>query len=122
MDGVLHIFKTLHAHEAPDDANRDWNGRWWNLWGAMDLVAVGKTKVLVAIPAQPMPFFDASVIDVTGQDAGRVGEAQAFGDLGEPVRRVRGTDGAVSSVWIGGKHQISEADFVVEVKQRYGSA
>lgn len=119
MEGVIHIFKTFHTHGAPDDANRDWTGRWWGLWGASDLVPVGQRRVLVAVPAQPMPFFDASVIAVTDKDTGRVAEAQAFGDLGEPVRRVRGADGAVSSIWIGGKHQLAEAEFIAEVTQRY---
>ena len=122
MEGVMHIFKTFHTHGAPDDSNRDWTGRWWNLWGAMDLAPAGKNRVLVALPAQAQPFFDATVIEVASRDEGRVAEAQAFGDLGEPVRRVRGADGAVASVWIGGKHQITEADFKAEVAGRYSAA
>jgi D-alanyl-D-alanine carboxypeptidase len=121
MEGIIHILKTFEARGAPDSMSADWTGRWWGLWGASDLVPVGHGKVLVAVPAQPIPFFDATVIDVTGRDAGLVTEAQAFGDLGEPVRRERNPDGRVSEVWIGGKQQLGETAFTSEVQARYGA-
>ena len=122
MEGMIHILKTFEAKGASTEATRAWTGRFWNLWGASDLVPVGQGKVLVAIPAQAQPFFDATVIEVDGADTGKVVEAQAFGDLGEPVRCVRDSNGSFASVWIGGKHQLREAAFVAEVTERYGIA
>ena len=37
-DGVIRILQTLKAGGAPRARTRDWAGRWWTLWGAVDLV------------------------------------------------------------------------------------
>jgi len=48
-EGALHILRRFATRGAPSDKVRHWTGRWWNLWGAADLVPVGDV-VLVANP------------------------------------------------------------------------
>lgn len=121
MEGIIHILRTFHTHGAPDAAMCDWESRWWSLWGAVDAVPVANNRLLVAAPVQAQPFFDATVVELTGRDAGRVIEAQAFGDLGEGCRRVRDAGGAVTEFWIGGKNLKREADHVAEIRARYAA-
>src|SRR4029077_16066817 len=41
LDGIVHILRRFRETAAPTPEAEDWNGRWWNMWGAVDLVAVG---------------------------------------------------------------------------------
>src|SRR5271167_281064 len=52
LDGVIHILACFAKHGAPSDKVREWTGRWWSLWGAVDLVPMGET-VVVATPSLP---------------------------------------------------------------------
>ena len=52
------------ARGAPNRRVRDWTGRWWGIWGAIDLVPMGNV-VLVGNPHAFNPFMDASEIEVT---------------------------------------------------------
>lgn len=63
VDGILHILATFAKYGAPKGEVRDWTGRWWTLWGAVDLVPMGET-VMVAMPSLPNPFTEASEISV----------------------------------------------------------
>src|SRR5262249_8991148 len=49
LDGCLHILRTFKNRGAPDRRLRDWRGRWWTIWNAIDLVPVGN-RVLVGNP------------------------------------------------------------------------
>jgi hypothetical protein len=49
LDGLVHILQSFSRHGAPARKVKDWTGRWWSLWGAVDLVPMGE-KVLVAGP------------------------------------------------------------------------
>lgn len=121
FEGVIHILRTIHGHGAPVPATKDWTGRWWGMWGAFDLVP-GKDRVLVAAPAQNMPFVDASEIVVTAPDSGKVAKAQAFGDLAEPCILHRNKSGQVEAVQIGGKRLVTDEAIKAEVVERYGAA
>ena len=55
LDGVIHILQGFARHGAPSREVKDWTGRWWSLWGAVDLVPMGD-KVLVAVPGTWAPF------------------------------------------------------------------
>jgi hypothetical protein len=77
-------------------------------------------KVTVAAPSQPNPFADASEISVSGADCGRISLAAGSARHGEDVRRIRGRDGKVAEVWLGGMRFLAEADAVAELEQRYG--
>jgi CubicO group peptidase (beta-lactamase class C family) len=119
LDGVIHILASFAKHGAPTDKVRDWNGRWWNLWGAIDLVPMGE-KVMVAVPSLPNPFTDASEVSVHGEDIGQVSLAPGQGRHGESVRRVRGSDGKVREVLLGGVRLSTEAETAAELEKRYG--
>ena len=41
LDGAMHILRVFAKHGAPKRRVRDWTGRWWSAWGAVDLVPAG---------------------------------------------------------------------------------
>ena len=118
FESIVQILKTMHDLGAPALGTRDWRGRWWSIWGATDLVP-GREKVLVALPAENNPFFDASEIQVTGKDCGKVVKSQAYGRFGETCQLIRGTAGHVEQVRIGGVLLVREEALLAEVAARY---
>jgi len=118
-DGTIQILASFAKSGAPKSEVRDWTGRWWSLWGAADLVPMGG-KVMVLNPSLPNPFTDASEISVSGADSGRLSLANGMARHGEDVRRVRGSNGKVDEVWLGGIRLVPEAVVAVELEQRYG--
>ena len=119
LDGAIHILARFAKHGAPAGEVSDWNGRWWSLWGAVDLVPMGG-KVMVAVPSLPNPFADASEISVSGTDCGRVSLAGGLARHGEDARRTRDGNGKVDEVWLGSVRYLGEAEVAVELEQRYG--
>src|SRR6516162_10733899 len=119
-EGIIHILASFAKHGTPAKEVRDWTGRWWTLWGAVDLVPMG-AKVMVAIPSLPKPLTDASEISISSEDHGRVTLANGFARHGEEVRRIRGSNGGVAELWIGDARYLSEAAFVVELEEHYPS-
>ena len=120
LDGVIHILACFAKHGAPSDKVRDWTGRWWSLWGAVDLVPMGET-VVVATPSLPNPFTEASEISVSDKDNGRFTAAAGTARYGESVRLIRKADGAVGEVWFSGTCLVPEAEAAAELKARYDS-
>jgi D-alanyl-D-alanine carboxypeptidase len=118
LDGAIYILACFAKHGAPTSEVRDWTGRWWSLWGAVDLVPMGG-KVMVAVPSLPNPFTDASEISVSGPDCGHVSLASGLARHGEGVVRIRGRDDEVEEVWLGGVRTLPEAEFAGELEQRY---
>ena len=119
LDGAINILARFAKDGPPAREVRDWGGRWWNLWGAVDLVPLGE-KVVVAVPSLPNPFTDASEIAVSDEDCGHFSLATGFARHGEEVRRIRGRNGKVDQVWLGGMRFLREPEFVAELEQRYG--
>ncbi|MHB8529341.1 MAG: serine hydrolase domain-containing protein [Caulobacteraceae bacterium] len=118
LDGALHILQRFEAEGAPSPATADWAGRWWNAWGAIDLVAMGE-KVLIASPHLLKPFLKAPELALTGPDEARIDRAGAFHSHGEPARRLRGEDGAVAEIRIAAGRSLPEAVFARELLARY---
>jgi CubicO group peptidase (beta-lactamase class C family) len=114
MAGVQHILATFAKHGAATDTVRDWSSRWWSIWSTTDLVPMGST-VLAANPALPMPFSDASEIAVSSPDAGSIAVANGFGNHGEPVERIRGGDGLVHELRLGGSTLVPEERVAAEL-------
>jgi CubicO group peptidase (beta-lactamase class C family) len=119
VEGIVHILATFAKTGAPTSEVRDWTGRWWSLWGAVDLVPMGG-KVMVATPSLPNPFTDAGEISVSDADRGRVSLAAGSARHGEDVWRVRGPGDTVDEVWLGGVRTLPEAEFAAGLEQRYG--
>jgi len=120
LEGVIHVLRAFAKHGAPSRKLRSWTNRWWSLWGAFDLVAVGD-KVLVGNPALMHPFLDASEIEVTGRDRGQISLAGGFAVHGEPVRRMRGRSGKAAELWLAGLKLVPEAKLAKEMAARYGA-
>jgi D-alanyl-D-alanine carboxypeptidase len=119
MDGVVAILKRFAEGGDPRPETAAWTGRWWSLWSAFDLVPVGG-RVVCAAPGVPFPLADVSEIEVTGPDEGRIVKAPGFGSVGEPARLIRGDDGSVAAVRIGGATLVPEAEMRREMLARYG--
>ena len=118
LDGAIHILASFAKRGAPAGEVSDWTGRWWSLWGALDLVPMG-ARVMVAVPSLPNPFADASEISVSGEDCGRVSLASGLARHGEDVRRTRGGNGRVDEVWLGSTRYIGEAEAAADLEKRY---
>jgi D-alanyl-D-alanine carboxypeptidase len=109
LDGALHVLQAFEKHGAPSRRTARWQGRFWNLWGAFDLLAMGASRVLLANPGLANPVLDASEIDVTGTDQGRVVQGGGFAHHGEPVRIERDARGRALRLWHGGTKLETEA-------------
>jgi CubicO group peptidase (beta-lactamase class C family) len=119
LDGAMHILRAFAARGAPKRRVRDWAGRWWGTWGAVDLVPIGNL-VIAANPQLLNPFLDATEIEVTGRDTGRISTAAGFASYGEAVRRERNKSGAVTDIWLAASNLKPEKTLAAELERRYG--
>ena len=111
IDGVLHILDRFAKAGPPAPDRAGWRGRWWNLWGASDLVPMGD-RVLVASPDSATPFTDATEIEVADATHGRITAANGFASHGEPVERMLDSDGRAVRLRLAGEDSLPEAAFV----------
>ena len=81
VEGVISIFDGFSRRGAAEGPGAAWAGRWWTIWGAVDLVPAGR-KVLVAWPARPDPFAEASELEVSSISQGRI-------TLADGIRKLR---------------------------------
>lgn len=118
LDGAMHILHAFARRGAPKRRVRDWTGRWWSMGGALDLVPMGDL-VIVANPHTFNPFLDATEIEVTGRDTGRISQAAGFGSHGQAVRRTRNKAGTVTDIWLAGGNLKPEKTLAAEMERRY---
>jgi CubicO group peptidase (beta-lactamase class C family) len=118
LDGAIYILRGFAERGAPSRRVRDWTGRWWSQWGAFDLVPSGN-RVVIANPHAINPFMDASEIEVTGRDAGKIALAAGYGSHGEGVRRTRNKAGTVTDLWLAGSNLKPEKILGAEIERRY---
>ena len=109
LDGALQVLQTFEKHGAPSRRTARWQGRFWNLWGAFDLLPVGGSRVLLANPGLANPVLDATEVEVASADAGRVTLGGGFAQHGEPVRLERDARGRPLRLWHGGSRLETEA-------------
>lgn len=119
LDGAMHILRAFVSRGAAKRRVRDWTGRWWSTWGAVDLVPIGNL-VIVANPHWLNPFMEATEIEVTGRDAGRISLAAGYASHGQAVRRTRNKAGTVTDIWIAGSNLKPEKALAAETERRYG--
>ncbi len=112
LDGALHVMQAFEKNGAPSRRTARWQGRFWNLWGAFDLLPMAGSRVLLANAGLANPMLDASEIEVTGTDRGHVALGGGFANHGEPVRIERDARGRIRRVWHGGMPLVREADAV----------
>ena len=120
LDGALSILRIFADRGAPRRGIRDWTGRWWTLWGAIDLVPLGDL-VVVANPHFINPFMAATEIEVTGRDTGRISLASGYASHGQAVRRTRNKAGTVTDVWLAGADLKPEKIVAAEMERRYAA-
>jgi CubicO group peptidase (beta-lactamase class C family) len=116
--GLIHILKTFADSPAADARSRSWRGRWWRFGTAIDLVPFAD-RVLILSPDQMDPFGTPDEITVTGRDTGVVSRSDGYGMQGESARLVRGRNGRVQEVWLGGDRWIPEQRMAVEMLRKY---
>ncbi len=119
-DGALRILRQFARHGVPGRRLREWDGRWWTMWGVIDLVPMGE-RVFAATPGMLNPFADAGEIEVTGKDVGRIAEANGLSSPGEPARLLRNKAGKVTALQYGGVKLVTEANLAAEMRRRSGS-
>jgi CubicO group peptidase (beta-lactamase class C family) len=118
VDGAMHILRAFATRGAPARRVRDWTGRWWSQWGAVDLVPIGNL-VIAANPHAINPFMDTSEIEVSSRDAGKISLAGGYGSHGEGVRRSRNKAGKVTDIWLAGANLKPEKIIASEIERRY---
>ena len=119
-DGAIQILRAFKEGGAARARTRDWTGRWWSLWGAVDLVPYAD-HVRLAMPGLLNPFAGTSKIEVTGTDQGVMRESSAFASPGEGARLVRGRNGKVREIWLGAFKLQPERRVAAELKRKYDS-
>ena len=107
IEGAVHILDTFARRGAPSPRLRQWRGRWWTIWNAIDLVPV-RGRILVAMPALFAPFTDSS--EVRNE---RIVLAGGYASHGEPMRLGR------NELWLGGARYVREAALAREMRSRY---
>lgn len=117
-DGAIHILRRFQREGAPPAALKKWGGRWWSIWGAMDLVPVGD-KLLVATPGLYNPFMDAGEITVSGRNRGTLSLAHGYGSHGEPAELITGRGGKAKEVKLAGWRFLTRAAAEREVKTKF---
>ena len=121
MEGCFHILRAFKTRGAPERRPRDWAGRWWTIWNAIDLVPMGN-QVLVANPHLISPFTDSSEIEILGRDRGRITSAPGYASFGESVRRSRNKKGKVVDLWLGGSNFKPEKVLAAQMERKYTKA
>ncbi len=123
VDGMLHILQAFEKHGAPTRLSAPWTGRWWSLWGAVDLLPV-QDKVLVANPSLPNPVLDAAELaelsrDRDGTRRGRIVLANGFAAHGEPVALSLDSRGKARAFQLAGGRLLPESAVAKELRTRY---
>jgi CubicO group peptidase (beta-lactamase class C family) len=120
VDGVIHILRAFARHGPPSRKLRDWSGRWWSLWGAVDLVPMGN-NVLAMSPGFINPIADAAELQITGRDKGRLAAADGYSSYAEPVRLVRNGSGKVMEMWLAASKLLPQEQVAKEIEARYAN-
>jgi CubicO group peptidase (beta-lactamase class C family) len=121
VDGVISILRACALNGAATTVTSKWSGRFWSIWGAVDLLPVGD-RVLVTQPGQLSPLLDAVELIDVGETTARIGKAHGFSSHGEAARLELDADGRPGALWLGGSRLLPEAAMAADVRQRFGGA
>lgn len=117
VDGITNILQAFARNGAPSRKVKDWNGRFWSLWGAVDLVPMG-SKVVWLAPGFINPMSDAAEITVLGRNIGKITLANGYASYGETVRCVRGKSGRITEL-LSATRFLPAAKVAREMEARY---
>lgn len=119
VDGIASILAAFQQHGAPEKKLADWGGRWWTMWGASDLVPMGKVVCQVT-PQMAVPFNAATTeFTVTGKDKGLMTKTSGYNSPGQVTKLERDAKGRPSAVWLGGTKLLPKEAFMAEALQRF---
>ena len=118
VDGAIHILREFSQRGPPTRQVQGWTGRWWGQGGPDDYIPLGN-RVLIANPQAWNPFLNATEIEVTGHDKGRVSLDNGYGNQGEAVLRRRDKAGRVVEINFAGYKLLPEAAVAAEIRRRY---
>jgi D-alanyl-D-alanine carboxypeptidase len=118
VEGLMHICRTFAQRGAPARGLTGWTGRYYGLWGPVDLVPVGD-RVMIAAPGTFAPLAGVPEIAAKSPRSGLVLKSSGFGSPGEPVVLERGAKGRVAALRVGGMRLTPRGDFEREVRRRY---
>jgi CubicO group peptidase (beta-lactamase class C family) len=121
VDGVISILRACALNGPATPTTSNWRGRFWSIWGAVDLLPVGD-RVLVTQPAQASPLLDAVELIDVDETTARIGKAHGFSSHGERARLELDADGRPGALWLGGSRLLPEAAMAAEVQQRFRSS
>jgi D-alanyl-D-alanine carboxypeptidase len=117
-ENALRIFQTFAAHGPATKKTAGWTGRFWSLWGAVDLVPMGG-KVVIGLPNQGNPFAEATELTPTGPDEARITAATGYGSYGQTARLVLNRKGEAVELILGGSRLTRQAEAAAEAEARY---
>ena len=120
LNGITDILQTFAKNGAPSRKVKDWHGRFWSLWGAVDLVPMGD-KVLWVAPGFISPMTDAGEITISDRNHGKITLGDGYGSYGEPVRCVRRKSGQIIEFLSSATRFFPANKVVREMEARYGS-
>jgi CubicO group peptidase (beta-lactamase class C family) len=118
VDGAANILQTFQRNGAPSRKTKDWNGRFWSLWAGIDLVPMDN-KVLVTAPGFTNPMIDASELEITGRNSGRIALAGGYASHGEPVSCVRAKSGRITALKLAAGTFYPASRAAREIEARY---
>ncbi|MDB5897779.1 MAG: putative beta-lactamase family protein [Ramlibacter sp.] len=119
VDSIASILNAFAQHGAPAKKLEPWRGRWWSLWGAVDMVPIGKIVMQVA-PVMNPPFDGANTeCAIQGKDHGLIQRTSGYNSPGQAVRLVRDRKGKAVELWSGGTKLLPRDAMVEEAMGRY---
>jgi len=121
VDGVISILRACAVNGAATPVTANWSGRFWSIWGAVDLLPV-RDRVLVMQPSLLSPLLDAVELTDVGETTARIGKAHGLSSHGEGARLELDTDGLPCALWLGGSKLLPETAMAAEVRQRFPGA
>jgi CubicO group peptidase (beta-lactamase class C family) len=107
VDGSIHILREFAKRGPPTRRVRD----------PGDYIPMGN-RVILADPQLWNPFLNATEIEVTGRDKGRVSLDNGYGHMGESVSLVRGKGGKVVEIDFAGYKVLPEEKIAAEMRAR----
>jgi CubicO group peptidase (beta-lactamase class C family) len=113
---LLALAEGATAARHADEPSR-YEGRYANAWGVTDVVSFDGRLFLLS-PVGLDPAADAARLEPVGEDEFRIADATGFRSPGERVRFVRGADGAVEHVRIGGGTSVPLQELTAAVAGR----
>ena len=111
IDTAIHVLDRFLAAGETSEAAAAWTGRWWNLWGACELVPMGE-RVAITAPEDSRPFEDTDEMEPLSGTLGRIVRSPMSTNLAEMVERSFGPYGRAEQLRVAGDAFTPEEAFI----------